>query len=163
MNLYLIRHGDAENTPFGKRDFDRQLTEKGTFATRNAANHWKKVIPDFDYIVSSPYIRSVQTAEIIASVFNSTDKLLIDKVLGCGSRIEDLITLVNSLKGENIACVGHQPDLSNHVSDLISSQRAEVEFKKSSIAKIIFRHKVKKGDGILEFIIPPAVFCEIRE
>ncbi|MDP4114865.1 MAG: histidine phosphatase family protein [Bacteroidota bacterium] len=160
MNLFLIRHGDAENSTYGKKDFDRRLTEKGTIATMNAVSYWKRIIQNFDYIISSPYIRSLQTAEIIASAYNSMDKLLIENMLGCGSKLDNIITLVNSLGGENIACVGHQPDMSHHLSDFISSERAEAEFKKSAIAKIIFRNKAVKGGGILEFLIPPAIFNE---
>lgn len=160
MNLFLIRHGDAEKSVFGQKDSERKLTEKGKDSTKIAAQNWKRIIPKFDYILSSPYIRAIQTAEIIASNFNYTDKLITDNKLSCGSRFENVVELVNSLEGTNIAYVGHQPDLSNHLSDFISSGTSKLDFGKSMIAKISFRNKAIKGGGTLIYLLPVELFIE---
>jgi phosphohistidine phosphatase len=157
MNLFLIRHGDSEKTSIQKKDFDRELTPAGKDITMQAALHWKKLIPEFDYIISSPFKRAVQTAEIIAEVFNTGTKIITDKKLSPGSRTEDIIELVHIYNGKNIALVGHQPDMSEHVSNLISGSHAFVEFKKSAIAKLTFGSKIKTGKGTLDFLIPPDI------
>lgn len=158
MNIYLIRHGDSEGISKGMKDSERKLTPEGEMKIRNASIFWKNIIPDFDYIISSPYVRAVQTAKIIAATFNHKREVLADKRFGSGSEIESLIELLNSYQSSDIAIVGHQPDLSNHLSRLISGSGASIEFKKGAIAKISFNNKVREGKGVLEFLIPPGIF-----
>jgi phosphohistidine phosphatase len=158
MNIYLIRHGDAEGISKGIKDSERKLTPDGEIKIRNASLFWKNIIPAFDYIISSPYLRALQTARIIASTFDHKKEIFIDKRLGCGSDTEGLIEILNSFQSGEIAIIGHQPDLSNHVSRLISSSGAFVEFKKGAIAKISFNNKVREGKGVLELLIPAGIF-----
>ena len=158
MNLYLIRHGDTEKISSEIPDFNRKLTPKGESILKIAVRNWKTLIPSFDHIISSPYVRAVQTAEIIASEYNLLDKLVTNDKLSCGSKTDDIIDIVNSLDGKNIALIGHEPDSSNHLSKLISSNVAFVSFKKGAIAKIIFSNKAALSRGILEFLIPPDIF-----
>jgi phosphohistidine phosphatase len=158
MNIYLIRHGDSEGISKGLKDSERKLTPDGELKIRNAALFWKNIIPEFDYIISSPYMRALQTAKIIASVFNHKKEILIDKRLGSGSETDSLIEILNSFQSGDIAIVGHQPDLSNHLSRLISGSGITAEFKKGTIAKIFFNNKVRDGKGALEFLVPPGFF-----
>ncbi len=155
MNIYLIRHGDAEKSAIGKRDFDRELTEHGKLKLKETAGNWKSYIDTFDFIVSSPLVRAVQTAEIIKEVFNFGGKIIIDEKIAPGNNTESVVEIANSLKGDKIAFVGHQPDLSEHLSNLISHEGAFIEFKKGTVAKVSFSNKVKMGKGTLEFLIPP--------
>ena len=158
MNIYLIRHSDSEGISKGLKDSERKLTPDGEYKIRNASLFWKNLIPEFDYIFSSPYLRALQTAKIIASVYNYKKEILIEKRLGCGSETESLMEILNSFQSGDIAIVGHQPDLSNHLSRLISAEGISIEFKKGTIAKISFSNKVKEGKGVLEFLIPPGFF-----
>jgi phosphohistidine phosphatase len=158
MNIYLIRHSDSEGISKGLKDSERKLTPDGEIKIRNASLFWKNIIPEFDYIISSPYLRALQTAKIIASVYNHKKEILVDKRLGCGSETDSLIEILNSFQSGEIAIVGHQPDLSNHLSRLISSAGASAEFKKCAIAKISFSNKVREGRGALEFLVPPGFF-----
>jgi phosphohistidine phosphatase len=158
MNIYLIRHGDSEGISKGVKDAERKLTPDGEIKLKNATLFWKNIIPEFDYIISSPYLRALQTARIIASAYDHKKEIFIDKRLGCGSETADLIEILNSFQSGEIAIIGHQPDLSNHVSRLVSNSGAFVEFKKGAIAKISFNNKVREGKGVLEFLIPSGVF-----
>jgi phosphohistidine phosphatase len=158
MNIYLIRHGDAEKVSIGKKDFDRELTPAGRIKLKAAILSWKNLIKKFDNIITSPLTRAVQTANIIAEIYGAADRVLTDKKLSPGSRTESLIEIANSLEGEEIAFVGHQPDLSDFVSDLISPKGANIDFKKGAIAKISFGNKVSTGRGTLEYLIPVSVF-----
>lgn len=157
MNIYLIRHGDSEKSSIDKKDSDRELTPNGKLITRTAASAWKKIIPSVDYIISSPYKRAVQTAEIIADVLKTGSDIITDKKLAPGSKTEDIVELVRAYNCENIILVGHQPDMAEHISALVSSSSIQVEFKKSAIAKISFGSRVRMGKGNLEFIIPPDI------
>lgn len=76
MNLYLVRHGAAEDKKPGGRDFDRGLTEEGKKKMSAAVKGWKALIPGFDTLVSSPLIRAVQTAEIVKKGYGLKDDII---------------------------------------------------------------------------------------
>jgi phosphohistidine phosphatase len=158
MNIYLIRHSDAEKSSETVKDNDRKLTKEGELKARASAAGWKNLIKGFDYIVSSPLTRAVETAKITSEIFGHGKEIVIDKKIACGSRTEELIELANSLGGEDVAFVGHEPDCSEHISRLTSISGSFVEFKKCAIAKICFQNKARIGKGILEFLIPPKAF-----
>ncbi|MGE5436701.1 MAG: phosphohistidine phosphatase SixA [Syntrophothermus sp.] len=158
MNLYLVRHSDAQRYASGIKDQDRKLTPEGILKTKLMASKWYNFIPSLDYIISSPYTRAQETAKIIFDILKPNNPIILDNALISGSKTEDVITLVNSIDAENIMLVGHQPDMAEHISVLTTPQNTlEVEFKKTSIAKISFGEKVKKGIGVLEFLVPPYV------
>ena len=158
MNIYLIRHGDAEGISKGLKDSERKITTEGEMKIRNAALYWRNIIPEFDYIISSPYLRSLQTAKIIADIYNHKKEIIVDKRIGCGSETESVIEMLSSYQAGEIAIVGHQPDLSNHLSIFISGSGASAEFKKGAIAKISFNNKIREGKGVLELLVPPGIF-----
>jgi phosphohistidine phosphatase len=158
MNLYLVRHGDAEKLQPGKKDEDRKLTGEGSAEVKRVAGQWIFFIKNLDFICTSPLIRAVETAEIIAEAFEYDKEIIKDTVLAPGSSTRDLVVLVNSLRGDNILIVGHQPDLSEHISELISSRGALIDCKRASIAKISFNGKVNPSKGYLEYLIPPDAF-----
>ncbi len=158
MNLYLIRHEDAEPISPAKSDHKRELTPKGKESIRKTAEGWKKIIKSFDIIASSPLTRAAQTAEIIAEVFNYKKKIVTDKKIASGCKPEDLIDFIRSFDENDIAIVGHEPDMSRNLSALVSSSGMYAEFKKGSIVKIKFEGKVRASGGKLEFLIPSELF-----
>lgn len=158
MNLYLVRHGAAEDKKPGGRDFDRELTEEGKKKMLTAAKGWKNIIPELDTLVSSPLVRALQTAEIVRKSYGLKDEVIQDNRLSPGSRTEDIISLINEMPGDDVAIFGHEPDFSTHVSRLISNSGAEVDFKKGAVAKIVFHGRARLSAGTLEFLIPVKAF-----
>ena len=75
MNIYLIRHGDAEKASTLKKDFDRTLTPEGEKKIKIAAEGWKFLTPQFSHIISSPLVRALQTAQIVAQVYKFAGKI----------------------------------------------------------------------------------------
>ena len=155
MNIFLIRHSKAEPTSPTKKDIDRELTEEGISIINRSVELWKNRIISFDSIITSPFKRAVQTAEIIAELMNYKNDLIIDSVLSPGSSTRSVIQLAEVLIGENIAFVGHQPDMSYHISSLACNSQVNLKFSPVSIAKVSFNGNPKPGKGILEFLIPP--------
>ncbi|OGV02641.1 MAG: hypothetical protein A2330_10835 [Ignavibacteria bacterium RIFOXYB2_FULL_36_7] len=143
MNLYLIRHGDAEKASLSKSDSERELTSKGKVSIKKAAEGWK---------------RTIKSADIIADVFDYSKKITTDKRITIGNKPNDVIDFIRSFDVENIAIVGHEPDMSNNLSAFTSSAGMYLEFKKGTIAKISFEGKIRLSAGTLEFLIPLKVF-----
>ena len=65
MELYLIRHGIAEERCPGVTDEERALTQEGQQKTEKIAQRLKKLNLNFDLILTSPLVRARQTAEIL--------------------------------------------------------------------------------------------------
>lgn len=157
MNIYLIRHGKAEPISPLVNDKERQLTDEGKKILRSSAELWKSVIKKPDFILTSPLLRAVQTAEIIAEAMNFKDDILKENLLLPGSSTNSLIELSKSLNADNIFFIAHQPDLSFHLSRFIGNSEVNLKFSPGSIAKISFEDKLKIGKGVLAFLLPPVL------
>ncbi len=157
MNLYLIRHSIAENISIDKKDFDRELTEEGKFVIMKTSEAWKNYISNVDVVLTSPFMRSIQTAEIISSNLQEIQNVIKDNNLGTGSRTADLIDLLNSLEYKNVVVVGHQPDLSQHINNFCGTGSFNLAFPPASLAKIEFENSIKYGRGRLIYFVPPIV------
>lgn len=157
MNLYLIRHSIAENITLDKKDFDRELTLEGKEVIIKTSQAWKNYIEQLDLVLSSPLTRAIQTAEIISNTLQQNKNLIKDNNLGTGSRTSDLIELLNSLEYDNVAIVGHQPDLSIHVNNFCGTGSFNLVFPPAALAKVEFDNSIKYGKGRLVYFIPPIV------
>src|SRR5229473_2889447 len=82
MKLYILRHAIAlDKTKWHKKDSERPLTKEGTRKMRKAAKGLKHLKLSFDWILTSPYRRAYETADIVAKTLKSRKKLKIEKTL----------------------------------------------------------------------------------
>lgn len=137
MELYILRHGIAVERGTGgyKKDGDRPLTEEGEERMREIAEAMLGMGLKFDLIFSSPYVRARRTAKIVGDALGQdvtlTDALLPD------ANPQDLIDEINDERRQRVLLVGHEPDLSQLISVLISGNaNASLEFKKGGLAKL---------------------------
>ena len=152
-----MRHGEAENIKSGLRDSERQLTSAGRVNLENMFRIIRKSVPQFDFLLSSPLIRAVQTTEHIKILSQSKAEILIERGLQPGEEIKKIIPVINSLRGNNIFICGHEPDISEFCSMLISTSYSSLLFKPGTLAKISFEGKVREASGILQFLLNPAL------
>ncbi len=150
MNIFLIRHGYAENIG---NDYERNLTERGVKILNETFTALKKIEPRIDVVVTSPLLRAMQTAKILHSIYNVEYEIVKENALANSAKTEDLLAMLNALPGDNIAFVGHQPDMSYHVSNLISNSGASVTFFPGSVAKIRFDGLPRMRAGVLELLV----------
>lgn len=155
MNIYLIRHGEAEETSEGKPHEERALTANGIEIIKTSAEVWKNFINDFDIILTSPLKRAKQTAHVINSIFKSPFEVAEEICLLNGGLTEDLLSIARSLNLNDIAMIGHQPDLGNHIGSMIGSNEANFKLPPAAIVKIYFKERPVIGKGVLEFLLPP--------
>jgi phosphohistidine phosphatase len=132
VKLYVMRHGPAEDQSSTGRDGDRALTPEGRERTRAVA---RALLAEGEVplaIVSSPLVRALQTAEIVAAVTDLEKRVRESKDAGgAAGAVEirremapggDALGLVLELarNGRKRAMVvGHEPDLSMLVSRLV--------------------------------------------
>ena len=141
MNLYILRHGIAvePGTPDFENDSERPLIPKGERRLHSAAAAMKKLELSFDLILSSPFIRAKQTAEIVAGELKLKKRLEFFDGLAPGG-FKALVQKLHELKPapEHILLVGHEPYLSRLISLLMSgdADAAAVKMKKGGLCKL---------------------------
>jgi phosphohistidine phosphatase len=141
MNLYLLRHGIAvEPGTYGyENDSERPLIPKGERRLRAAVAAMKELELSFDLILSSPFVRARQTAEIVADGMKLKKDLKLSDDLIPGGSSKALICALKELKPEpeNVLLVGHEPYLSRLISLLIANDEyAAIEMKKGGLCKL---------------------------
>jgi phosphohistidine phosphatase len=142
VNLYILRHGIAvePGAPGFENDSERPLIPKGERRLHSAAAAMKKLDLSFDLILSSPFTRAKQTAEIVAGELKLRKRLEFFDGLAPGGNPKALIQALNELNPapENILLVGHEPYLSRLISLLVSggADAAAIEMKKGGLCKL---------------------------
>jgi len=142
MNLIIVRHAIAEDREdFAKKNLEdslRPLTPKGRKKMIKMLDWMASHLDEVDMIVTSPYLRSVQTAEIIQSRF---DKVEIEQASELVPH-SPALPLMKWLKAhardkKNVVVVGHDPHLSLFLSALLCSKNESfIDLKKSGIAAV---------------------------
>ncbi|MEH2322317.1 MAG: phosphohistidine phosphatase SixA [Nostoc sp.] len=116
MELYLIRHGIAEDKGLGIKDEERSLTKEGRQKTEKVAQKLVKLGLSFDLILTSPLVRARQTAEILiaaklSSKLEESSHLAHDGQIS--SWLKEWLEPRNYSQNTQLAVVGHEPDLTN--------------------------------------------------
>ena len=107
--LYLIRHGlAAERGEAWPDDAKRPLTERGMSRSRKGARGLARLGVPLDIVLTSPLVRTRQTAEIVAAAFDPRPPLVnVDGLAPGGSYQAVLADLEKQSKRARIALVGH--------------------------------------------------------
>jgi phosphohistidine phosphatase len=167
MNLYVIRHAIAvdEGTSEYESDSERPLTDKGRKKMRQIAKALRNLGVEFDLILSSPYVRARETAEILADVFKMKKKLdFSDNLIPLGNP-ELLITEVNEKYSVNsLAVVGHEPHLSILVGLLVAENaKIDVTLKKGGVCYLSADDLHQEHRATLEWLLTPGILMEIGD
>ena len=156
MMLYIVRHAWAGyfGDPQWPDDSERPLTEAGQerFTRVVELLTEREFLPQV--VATSPYVRCRQTAEIIARVCPSHPPLApLDELAPAGDLVGLLQwTLGQSAKCEQIAWVGHAPDVGHLAAALIGNGDSWIRFAKGAVAAIEFEDTVKLGEGELRWL-----------
>ncbi len=141
MNLYFLRHGLAAERDSNRfpDDSRRPLLPKGRARIRQGCDALCALEISFDWILSSPYRRASQTAEIVAAALNLKKRLIYREELTPGGDPKSLVRYVNGLLPEpqDVLLVGHEPDFSQFIAHLIAGgPSAAIDMKKGGLAKL---------------------------
>src|SRR4051812_47187655 len=134
MKLYVMRHGPAADDSPSGRDADRALTAAGRERVAAVAKALVDAGEEPFAILSSPLVRAVETAEIVAEVTHldrraredkkaqlggATGGLEIRRELGMGTEKLGLLAELVRARRKRVMVVGHEPDLSMLVMSLV--------------------------------------------
>jgi phosphohistidine phosphatase len=151
MKLYVMRHGPAEDTAESGRDFDRALTSSGRDRVRSVA---KALVAEEEApasILTSPLLRAVQTAEIVAHCIKHEPQVETRFELAPGGPQAHLVRQMHADGRKRVMVVGHEPDLSGLVGELLGA-RMSVPMQK---AMVVGLRLDDQGRVKLRFVLDP--------
>lgn len=158
--LYIIRHGLAGEHGTYKNDGDRPLTSEGIRKTQQIAKRLLELGLQFEMILTSPYARAFQTAEILQSTGLSQQMETSVDLLPAG----DFEAWFSWFEGwqstgqKALAIVGHEPDLGQWAEFLIWGEvRNRLKLKKAGIIGINVPLDDPIGNSELFLLVPPKV------
>ena len=156
LEVYLIRHGVAhERGKDWPDDSKRPLTPEGITRLRKAARGLNAIGVGFDQIVTSPLVRTRQTADVFSEELKSKPPIVTSDALApAGSSASVIQEIAKHVRKARVAFVGHEPNLGELAALLIGS-RVPLEFKKGGIARIDFDMLPPKGAGMLRWFLTP--------
>ena len=109
QRLYVIRHASAVDCPPAELDHERWLTQAGR---HEAALTGRKLKTEkIDLVLSSPLVRALQTAEIVARHARIAN-IEVLSMMASGADQSTLFDALGARAEARIAIVGHEPDLS---------------------------------------------------
>lgn len=160
--VYLIRHGvAAERGEDYPDDSKRPLTSAGMSKLRKEAKALNALEVGFDLIITSPLVRTRQTAEIIAETLQVKPQVVSSDALApAGTPAAVVQEIARHAKKARIALVGHEPNLGELAGRLVGA-KSPIEFKKGAICRIDFDVLPPKGYGQLRWFLPPKVLRAI--
>ena len=110
VELYVFRHGIAEISGPGQSDSARALTDEGRKKVSEVVKTAKRAGFQPSLIVSSPYLRAVQTAEIAASELKYHGQVVRTEALVPHGSRESVWTELRDYREESaILLAGHEP------------------------------------------------------
>jgi phosphohistidine phosphatase len=147
MDIFILRHGEAGKklTTGNNKDSERPLTAAGQKEVAEIANSFKELEIRFDLIISSPLKRAHQTAAIVAKTLKKENKMEDwNELKPEGSRQELYRKLSSSTQfkqNSSILMVGHEPYLTEMISDIISDGKegrggGHIILKKAGLVRI---------------------------
>ena len=137
MILYLVRHGIATDRtdPQSPPDSERPLTAKGVQKSRQAALGLAETGAKPDVILTSPYVRAAQTAEIFAEALGvAQEKIRACEGLKPTGNPADVVKEAAHLKAKEAMCFGHAPHLDQMISQLAGARGPFTSLKKAGVA-----------------------------
>jgi len=137
MQLYVVRHGTAVESGEGIPDDWRPLTDKGRRRFQKMARAFAKLGRRLDLILTSPLVRAVQTAEILAGATDHGEVAVLaelDPKFDVKAVQKAIATRAE--KVEAVAIVGHEPQLSSLLAALSKVSPADLDLEKGAIVRI---------------------------
>ena len=156
VELYLIRHGLAAQRGDGyPDDTKRPLTPRGVERLQQEAEGLVELDVTFDVILTSPLVRTRQTADILAAAWPSRPTVVnIDALVPGGSHTAIMDELAKHARRNRIALVGHEPGIGELAARLIGA-RKPIGFKKGAICRIDVQALPPTGPGQLRWFLAP--------
>ena len=152
MELLVIRHAIAVPGSMILADVDRPLSPQGRARFTQAVMGLQRLGVRCDRLYHSPWLRAMETAALLGPVLDG--EAVCSPALACPPSQDLLDTMV----GERVALVGHQPWLGELVAWLTTDMQPDgsvFAFKRGGVAWL--EGRPKPGRMALRAFLPPKV------
>jgi phosphohistidine phosphatase len=165
MNLYIMRHAEAEAGVESGGDEARVLTARGRVRTREAASGLRALGLRFDTILTSPLLRAAETAELVADEYsNNPPPQVLPALSPEVSAREAIAALAPFTPHDRVLIVGHEPQLSKLVGSLLtSSANVAIRFKKGACVALAMSEAVEPGAAELRWMLTQRQLRKLRK
>ena len=156
MEIYILRHGIAEDGQAGQPDAERSLTAEGKKKLRNVLRVAREAGVTPSLILTSPYRRAVQTAQLAAEILGYKGDLLRTKSLEPSSHPRLVWEEIRIHQDEAaVLLAGHEPLFSSLTAYLLGNPNLKVDFKKGAIASVEIDRFSAEPNGVLKWMLTP--------
>ncbi len=167
MNLYIVRHAIAvePGTPGYDDDSQRPLTDTGRKKMKKIVKGLRQLEVELDLILTSPYVRARDTAEILASGFKMKKKIAFtDNLIPPGNFDRLIDEISEKYNVDNLALVGHEPMLSSFISFLMTGNPdAAITLKKGGVCLLSVDDLRQERRAALQWLLTPAIMVELPQ
>ncbi|MDQ6704690.1 MAG: phosphohistidine phosphatase SixA, partial [Acidobacteriota bacterium] len=151
-----LRHGIAEEQKPGSSDADRALTKEGREKLEAVLKRAAESGLSPSTILTSPYLRATQTAEIAAKVLKHVSApVRIDALLPSSSPRAVWDEIRGYRSADQLLLAGHEPLLSQLVSYLLGAPSLQVDMKKAALVRIDLEGFRGEPHGVLKWMLTP--------
>ncbi len=162
MQIYLLRHGIAEDAKNSQPDSERALTPEGRDKLRRVMKRARAADVAPTLILSSPYRRALQTAEVAAEVLGYRDKLVESRALAPEGSPTDIWEEIRSRKDERaILLASHEPLMSSTVAYLLDCPALQLDMKKGALVRLDADRMGPQPKCILKWMLTPGIAVEL--
>ncbi len=155
--LFLIRHAKSSWNHPSLRDFDRPLNKRGEAAAPAMGEDLKErgILPDV--IISSPAVRALTTAKIIARELGYPEENIQEEPAIYEASSQELIRVINGIDEAHQSAMlfGHNPGFHDVANALLSDEEYVEEMPTCAVVMIRFQDEhwgsIGTGDGELVF------------
>ena len=156
MFLLLMRHADAADG--GGDDRSRVLSEYGGKQALAMGDWLRRIGVQPGTVISSPYPRAVETADLVVSRLENAGLVKTDDRLAPGMTVDEGSALIHEC-GDNARCVlltGHAPDMGDLIGHLIGADGAAIVMRKGAVA-MLETERAGFGGSMLHWLINPNI------
>jgi phosphohistidine phosphatase len=158
MDLYIVRHGIAidREDPKCPADPERYLTDDGIEKTREVAKRIASLAISPDLLLSSPYLRATQTAEIFAEALGYPKRKIrhSELLLPGGEPTLFFRELAKDKHSSTICLFGHAPQLDDLIATALGAKHHITALKKAGVAYVELK-RISPPSGQLIWLATP--------
>ena len=158
MQIYILRHGIAEDAAPGQSDSDRALTDEGRDKLRRVLKRARAAGVAPGLILSSPLRRALETADVAAEVLGYKGKIVKTEALVPDASPHATWEEIRSRKNEDeILLSSHEPLTSALTAFLLDAPTLQVDMKKGALVRVDCDRFGPTPRCLLKWMLTPGV------
>ena len=156
MELYILRHGIAEDGAAGQADSERALTPDGKKKLRIVLRVAKAAKVSPTLILTSPYKRALQTAQLAGEILGyKGDLLRTNALIPSASPVDAWNEIRVHQEDTQVLLAGHEPLFSTLSAYLLGCRDLQIDFKKGALLRVDIDRFHGEPRGVLKWMLIP--------